>query len=178
MTGPTAKGPERSPHLPEQALRAEPMVWAWLVAIGADLLLNAGVFSGLFDQDREPGLLTDATLFARIPIAYLTVAIGVAATAWTLDRVDIRGARHGLAAGASIGLVFGATGVVWLWTAIEMTPAFVASAVVVQVAQMGSAGVVLGAVRSGLPRRQLRMRATGAALALAVTGIAIQNAIS
>lgn len=179
MTHPSATeggdgpGPATSPR----ALRVEPVFLAWLVAIGVDLFLNAGVFTGLFEQTREPGLLADDVLFARIPIAYLAVAVGVAAVAWVIDLAHVTGARRGVVTGACIGLLFGLTGIVWLWTAIEMTLPFVGAGVVVQVAQMAAAGTVLGAARSALPVRQLRSRSVAAALALAMTAIAIQNVI-
>ena len=160
-----------------QARRVGPVFWAWLVAVGVDLFFNAGVFTGLFEQSREPSLLTDEVLFARIPVAYLAVAVGTTAVAWVLDQAGITGARPGSLVGAAVGLVFGLTGVVWLWTAIDMTAAFVAAGVLVQVAQMAAAGAVLGAVRVGVPRRNLRRRSAGAALALAAAAVAIQNVI-
>jgi hypothetical protein len=160
-----------------RALRVGPVFWTWLVAVGVDLFFNAGVFAGLFEQSREPSLLADAILFARIPIAYLVVAVGVTAVAWVLDVARISGARRGVVVGATIGLVFGLTGVVWLWTAMEMTVAFVGAGVLVQVAQMAAAGTVLGAVRSGLSPRQLRWRSAGTALVLAIAAVVVQNAI-
>lgn len=163
---------------PARALRVEPVFWAWLVAVGVDLFFNAGVFTGLFEQGREPSLLADEVLFARIPVAYVVVAVGVAAVAWVVDLAQVTGARRGLITGTAMGLVFGLTGVVWLWTAIEMTLLFVGASLVVQAAQMAAAGTVLGAVRRGLPNRQLRWRSAAAALALAITAIVIQNVIS
>lgn len=165
------------PATPERALRLGPVFWAWLVAVAVDLFFNAGVFAGLFEQSREPSLLDDAVLFVRIPVGYLVVAVGVAAVAWVLDVAHITGARRGSATGAGIGLVFGLTGTVWLWTAIEMTPPFVGAALVVQTSQMAAAGAVLGAVRSGLPPRQLRWRSAGVAIGLAVVAIVTQNLI-
>jgi hypothetical protein len=83
---------------------------AWLMAIGVDLLFNAGLFSGLFDQASEPSLLPDTVLFRRIPVAYLALAVASAALAWLLDRIDRRGARAGATAGVGAGLVVAATG--------------------------------------------------------------------
>jgi hypothetical protein len=85
----------------------QPVFWAWLVAVGVDLLYNAGVFSPLFDQDREPGLLTDPDLFARIPVAYVVVALEVTGVAWAMDRSQVAGAMPGAALGAGVGLLLG-----------------------------------------------------------------------
>jgi hypothetical protein len=161
----------------ERALAAGPVLWAWLLAVGVDLLYNAGFFAPLFDQVREPGLLPDATLVQRIPIAYLVVAVGVAIVAWLIDETDNAGAGRGAVVGAATGVIFGLTGAVWLWTAIDMTLLFVLAAIVVQVSQMAAAGAVLGAVRAGVPRRVVRGRALGSALAAGIVAIVVQNVL-
>jgi hypothetical protein len=144
---------------------------------GVDLFLNAGVFTGLFEQSREPSLLADEVLSARIPVTYVVVAVGVATVAWVVDVAQIAGARRGLITGSAMGLLFGLTGLVWLWTAVEMTLLFVGAGLVVQTAQMAAAGIVLGVARRDLPARQLRWRSAAAALALAITAIVIENVI-
>lgn len=169
--GADVAGPERA------ASRPRPLLLGWLAAIGVDLFFNAGVFTPLFDQAREPGLLPDDVLFRRIPIAYLVTGFAVAALAWLLDRTRPAGPRVGMLVGGALGLLFGMTGVVWLWTAIEMTGLFVAAGVVVQIGQMAAAGAVLGAAAGRTdPRRILRMTLAG--IAIAVVGAVIaQNVL-
>lgn len=169
--GENATSPER------MALRPRAVLLGWLAAIAVDLFLNAGVFSPLFDQVREPGLLPDDVLFRRIPIAYLTVGSAVAALAWLMDRGRLAGLRSGMRAGGALGLLLGLTGVVWLWTAIEMTGLFVAAGVVVQVGQMSAAGAVLGAATGGTDQgRILRWTLAGSAIAVGAAVIA-QNVV-
>jgi hypothetical protein len=60
----------------------------------------------------------------------------------------------------------------------DCTAPFVGAALVVQTSQMAAAGAVLGAVRSGLPPRQLRWRSAGVAIGLAVVAIVTQNLIA
>lgn len=163
---------------PERAAsRPRPLLLAWLAAIAVDLLFNAGVFTPLFDQAREPGLLPDDVLFRRIPVAYLVTGLGVVALAWLLDRTRLAGARVGMLVGGGLGCLLGMTGVVWLWTAIEMTGLFVAAGVVVQIGQMAAAGAVLGAAAGRSDRRRLlRFTLAGVALAVVVAVIA-QNVL-
>lgn len=160
-----------------QALTPRSVVVAWLLAIGVDLLFNAGLFAGLFDQTREPSLLPDASLFRRIPVAYLALVTGVGGLAWLLDRTDRRGAWAGATLGALSGLVVASMGIVALWTAVNMTGLFVAVGALVQVGEMAASGAVLGAFRAGGDRRRLTRWALIIALLAAVAGIVAQNLI-
>ena len=158
-----------------RALAPRPVVVAWLMAIGVDLLFNAGLFSRLFDQVREPNLLPDAVLFRRIPVAYVGLAIAVSALAWLLDQTEWRGALSGCILGCLAGLVIVSMGIVALWTAIDMTGLFVAGGALVQVGEMAASGVVLGAFRAGGDRRLLTRRVLLFALLAAVAGIVAEN---
>lgn len=154
---------------------AEAVFWAWLVAVGVDLFYNAGVFSPLFDRSREPGLLADDELFARIPVAYLVLAVEVTALAWVLDRVPAAGVGRGALLGAVTGALLGLGGVIWLWTAIDMTAAFVGAAFVVQVSMFAAAGAVLGAAASGTSSRRLRVTCSAVLLLTVVLAVLAQN---
>lgn len=161
-----------------QAFRVRPIVVAWVLTVGVDLFFNAGLFSNLFDQDREPGLLPDPVLFRRIPVAYLALAGGVAALGWFFDRIDLRGGRPGTGVGGLFGVVVALLGVVNLWTALEITGLFVAAAVLVQIFEFGAAGAFLGAYRDDPePKRLLRAVLTAGCL-LALVGIIIQNLLN
>lgn len=151
------------------------MLVAWVVGIAVDLLLNAGVFMSLFDQEREPSLLPDAVLFRRIPVAYLALLVGVASLAWMLDRIGPSDIRRGAIAGAAWGLVLALMGVVSLWTAIEMTGIFVAAAALVAVVQFASVGAVLTAFRLGQEPGRLTRRFLLVAFLAAALAVVIQN---
>jgi hypothetical protein len=149
------------------------------MAVGVDVLFNAGLFSPLFDQNREPGLLPDAVLFRRIPVAYVALAIAVSGLAWLLDRTDRRGAWAGATAGAWAGLVVAGMGIVTLWTAIDLTGLFVAAGAVVQVGALAASGAVLGAFRAAVvDQRRLTRRTLILALLAAAAGILAQNLMS
>ena len=160
-----------------RALAMRPLLLAWLMAIGVDLLFNAGLFSRLIDQTREPSLLPDDVLFRRIPVAYLAVGVVVVCLGWLFDRTDIRGSAAGAARGALSGLVIAGMGIVTLWTAIDITGLFVAAGAFVQVCMLTAAGAVLGAFRANGDRRRLSRRVLLFALLAALAGIVAQNVL-
>lgn len=128
---------EESPKSVQRALSLGHVLVAWAVVIGVNLFFNAGLFTNLWDQAREPSLLPDAALATRIPVAYLTFLAAVIALAWLVDREDRQGAAAGAKFGVVAGAVFAAAGIIGLWTAIEMTGLFVAAGAVVFVVEMG-----------------------------------------
>jgi hypothetical protein len=140
-------------------------------------MFNAGLFSGLFDQTREPGLLPDDVLFRRIPVAYLAVGVAVVYLGWLSDRADIRGAAAGAVFGAISGLVVASVGIVTMWTAIDMTGLFVAAGALVQVSMLIAAGAVLGAYRADGDHRRLTQRVLLFAFLAALAGIVAQNVL-
>jgi hypothetical protein len=133
------------------------VVTSWILVIGIGLFFNAGLFRRLFDQESEPGLLPDEILFRRVPVAYLVLLVGVTALAWVIDRTGPQNLRHGVVLGAIAGVVFAAMGVVYLWTAIDMTGVFVVAGALVLVVEFASAGWTLAGFRSiGDPVRLTR----------------------
>ena len=153
------------------------VVVAWLVAVGVDLLFNAGVFAPLFEQAREPSLLTDEELFRRVPVAYIALFAGVAALAWLLDRLTTRGMAAGMVVGATAGVVTAALGVVSLWTAVDLTAVFVLAAIVVQIGQFAAAGAVLGGHQRTRSRRRFTVLCLAGALLMVVGAIVTQNVV-
>lgn len=158
-------------------MRPSLVLTAWVVVLGVDLFFNAGLFSALFDQTREPNLLPDDALFRRIPAAYLVFLVVVAALAWLVDRLGLRTAREGAALGSATGLVVGLIGGVGMWTVIDMTGLFVLSVLVVFVAEYAAAGAVLGAAAGADDASPVRRRAVLAAVGAAMLGIVLQNVL-
>lgn len=157
--------------------RPGPIGLAWLLGVGVDLFFNAGVFTGLFDQSREPSLLADEALFRRIPIAYLALAVGMLGLAWLVERLGIDRPLTGTAVGGMVGLMFALMGVVNLWTAVELTGLFVAGAVLVQVTQFAVAGSLLERYKGRVETKGLARGAIASFLALVAAGVVAQNLI-
>lgn len=158
-----------------RALAIRPVLTAWVLTVGVDLFFNAGVFGPLFDREREPSLLSDEQLFRRIPMAYLVLLAGVTALAWIIDSTDVVDVRRGIGVGVLTGVTFSLMGLVFLWTAVEMTGVFVAAGSLVVIVEFASAGWVLSAFRTGLDAARLTRRVLLIALLSAIAGIVIQN---
>jgi hypothetical protein len=158
-----------------RAFAVRPVGAAWLLAVAIDLFFNAGVFRWLFDQGRELNLLPDDVLFRRIPVAYLVLLTGVTGLAWLIDRVTPGDILHGLVVGAVVGALFALMGIVYLWTAIDMTGRFVAAGSLVGVVQFSTSGGVLTAFRTTNRSGSLIRRILGSALGLAIVAVVIQN---
>lgn len=168
-------GDQSSTKMADRAFAIRPVLTTWALTVGVDLFFNAGVFMPLFDQEREPSLLPDEQLFRRIPVAYLALLAGVTSLAWIIDRIDIANVRHGVMVGTLAGVVFSLMGVIYLWTAIEMTAWFVAAGSLVVIVEFASAGWALSAFRRGPDTAPPTSRILLIALLAAVVGIVIQN---
>lgn len=144
---------------------------AWLTTVGVDLFFNAGVFAPLFEQTREPALLSDGTLARRIPVAFVVLAATVTALAWLLDATGTSGWRS-IRVGAAMGLLLGLAGPVAMWTALNVTGLFVAAGVVATTAEGAAAAVVLTSRRSGAA---LRIRVAVTFVLLAGLGQIVAN---
>ncbi len=155
--------------------RPRPLALSWLLAVGVDLFFNAGLFSGLFDQRREPSLLADEILFRRIPVAYLALALGVTALSWLVGELRLSRGSQGAVFGGLVGATFAVMGTVNLWTAVELTGVFVAGAALVQTAQFAVAGSFLAAYRGSEATGRLSRRAIVLALLLSAGGVLAQN---
>ena len=142
--------------------------------MGVDLFFNAGLFAPVWDQAREPSLLSDELLFRRIPFGYLVLGLMVIALAWVLNRTGDTGIRAART-GAVVGLVFGVFAMVGLWTALDISGWFVAAGVVVFTTECVAAALVLTSARSG---RHLAARVIGAFLVLFVAGQVIANVMA
>ncbi|MDH4307531.1 MAG: hypothetical protein OEX04_08620 [Acidimicrobiia bacterium] len=152
-------------------LTAGRIALAWLVVIGVDLFFNAGLFAGLFDQDKEPSLLPDDLLFRRIPAAYLALGVGVVALAWMLDKTGSTG-RHALLRSAGSGATVGILGLGALWTALDISGLFVVAGIGVLIVQATTAG---GILVSNASRRQRLVRGLLTFVILAVLGQVAAN---
>lgn len=153
------------------ALRPTRVALAWLAAVAVDLFLNAGLLSPLLEQSREPSLLADDALVRRIPVAFALLALAVTALAWLLERTGLHG-RRAVALGGIAGVVLGLVGVGGLWTAVDITGAFVAGGVVVAGAEGGVAAAVL---TSRWSRGRLTLVVVSSFVLLALTGQVAAN---
>jgi hypothetical protein len=159
----------------ERAHRVDPVRvgLAWLIAVGVDLLLNAGLFARILDPSREPALLTERQLALRIPFAYAALALGVACLAWILALSHTERWKA-VRFAAIVGFVVGVLGVGSLWTAIDITGAFVATGILTTGAEATASAVVLTSPRSNA---SLSWRIGAGFFILAGAGVILSNVL-
>jgi len=151
---------------------------AWLVSLGFDVFLHAGVLAALYARP-SPFLLPADTAFRRIPLGYGSFLVLTAALYWLFRRLGVRDWFAGL----RLGLVTGLT--VWgAWTLGLYSISVAEGDLLVgwwlgQGAELGLAGAFLGAAASGMERRRYVVKAAwvfgllvAATVALQVAGLA------
>jgi hypothetical protein len=131
---------------------------AWLVSLGFDVFLHAGVLATLYARP-SPFLLPADAAFRRIPMGYASFLLLTAALYWLFRQVGVRDWFAGL----RLGLVTGLT--VWgAWTLGLYSISVAEGDLLVgwwlgQGAEMGLAGAFLGAAASGMTRRRYLTKA-------------------
>ena len=92
---------------------------ALIANIGLDFLLNAGVLARVVDW-RQPGLLSPAQMFQRIPIGYLSFLLTTILLVWLMSRMQIRDFHAGLVFGIKFGALSGAAGFLALLSILDI----------------------------------------------------------
>jgi len=150
---------------------------AWVSMLGSDILLHAGILHRQY-LGGHPFLLTPERAFQLIPLGYASFLIVAVLLVWLSDRIGVTGAK----AGAKFGLILG--GAIWASTvaglaSITTAPLpLLAGWFVGQTLEIGVAGAVVGAARSGTGRGRIWAVVVGwCALALAIT-VVLQNTVA
>jgi hypothetical protein len=147
---------------------------AWVVMIGVDLFLHAGLLAPLYDWD-SPFLLTPLEAFVRIPAGYLAFAILAAGLVWLLPRLAVEGAKRGALAGGSIGAVGWGALLLGIWSISSADAVLLAAWWLGQTASMAAAGMMTGAAIAGAGLRRLSVAAGSALVLGAVTAVLLQS---
>ena len=147
----------------------------WLAMLGADFLLNAGLFAGLY-RDAGGFVLPAAEAFRRIPLGYLAflvVAFGVVELA---HRLGAGGLRAGFRLGVVLGGIVGAVWALALYSIATLPPALAAGFAVTWFALLVVASTVAAAGLSRARVGGLALRVAGFDVACLVTVVALQSA--
>jgi hypothetical protein len=147
---------------------------AWMLSLGFDVFLHAGLLARLYGEP-SPFLLSAEEAFRRIPLGYLAFLALTLALYWLLHRLGIRGAiaglRHGVAAGAVVWGAF-AVGLYSISTAsIPLLAGWWAG----QTAELGLVGAVLGAAANGVALKRIWVAVAGAVVACIAGTIVLQS---
>lgn len=127
---------------------------AWLLSLGFDVFLHAGLLAHLYAVP-SPFLLDAPAAFRRIPLGYLAFLVLTVALYWLLSRLHVRGALAGCRYGAAAGAVVWGAFVVGLYSISTAGIFLLAGWWVGQTVELGLSGAVLGAFLAGARLRRI-----------------------
>ena len=146
----------------------------WLAMVGADFVLNAGLFAAIY-MDGGSFMLAPLEAFGRIPFGYLALLILAAGvTALTL-RLGIARTADGIRLGSVSGATLGASWGLGLYSIATISPT---QAVGLAAVWLGLLTVAGGVAATGLRRASLgglALRVAAADVLGAVAVIALQS---
>jgi len=146
---------------------------AFVLSVGFDLLLHAGLLARLY-VEPTPFLLAPEDAFRRIPLGYLAFLVLTAALCWLMRRLGVRDARAGLRLGAGAGATVWGAFAVGLYSISTSPLALLLGWWIGQALELGLAGAVLGAAAGGTPVRTLWKRVLVAVVICIAATVALQ----
>ena len=147
---------------------------AWLLSLGVDMLLHAGLLASCY-RTPTPFLLDADAAFRRIPLGYAAFLVLTFGLAWLVHRLDVRGAWRGLRLGlATGGLVWGALAL-GLYSITTAPAALLVGWWLGQGIELGLAGAVLASAAAGTPLRRLFLRVGVAVVVCILLTVALQT---
>lgn len=147
---------------------------AWLLSLGVDLFLHAGLLARLYTM-TTPFLLEAGEAFRRIPLGYLAFLLMTWSLAWAIERLDIRGGGAGFRFGLIAGVVIWGALALGLYSVSTAPVALLLGWWIGQALELGLAGAVVGAGLAGTPRRRLLGRVLLVVLLLVVATVVLQS---
>jgi hypothetical protein len=148
---------------------------AWLLSLGFDLFLHAGLLARLYARP-SPFLLPAEDAFRRIPLGYAAFLVLTVALFWLYRRLNVRGALNGFRMGLFAGLVLWGAWSLGLYSVSVAEADLLLGWWVGQGVELALAGAVLGAVAGGVSRRVLMLKVGGAWVLLVSAAILLQVA--
>jgi hypothetical protein len=142
-------GPEE--HLP-LSRRIALILLSWLAMIGFDLILHAGLLSGIYRQP-SPFLLPPERAFILIPVGYLSFLLLAILLVWLIGGLNVQGWRRGAVFGLVIGSLIWGSMVLGLLSVSTAPPTLMLGWFLGQSIELGVGGAVAG---SGLEGQRLR----------------------
>lgn len=152
---------------------AEAVAAAWLLSLGFDLFLHAGLLAHLYARP-SPFLLPAEDAFRRIPLGYATFLALTVSLWWLFSRLDVRGALTGFRLGIGVGLSLWGAWSLGLYSVSVAEGDLLVGWWLGQGVEMGLAGAVLGAAAAGIRRRTLWVKVGAAWLLLAAVTVLLQ----
>jgi len=121
---------------------------SWLVMVGVDFFLHAGLLAPLYDWE-SPFLLRPDVAFARISIGYLGFLLLAIGLAWLLTRLEVGRGRDGALIAGAVGAVVWGSLVLGLWSISTADAALLVGWWVGQTVELAVGGHVIGSLLGG-----------------------------
>jgi hypothetical protein len=125
--------------------------------LAVDFFLHGGLLAPLYDWDSS-FLLRPEEAFLRIPIAYLGLLALAVGLAVLLARLGVGNARDGAMVAAGVGAVGWGAMLLGLWSISTADAPLLVAWWASQTAELGVAGLVVGSMLGGAPRRRVASR--------------------
>ncbi len=166
-----AQKPETETQIPRVV---STILAAWLLAIGFDFMLHAGVLAQLYTRS-SPFLLEPAEAFRRIPAGYSAFLLLTAALYWLFVRLDIGNWFDGLRIGLVCGLVIWGAAVLGLYSISTASPELLLGWWVGQGFELALSGSVIGSSRGGASLKSIWLKVAAAIVVLGVATVILQT---
>jgi hypothetical protein len=153
---------------------ASAVLAAWVLSLGVDVFLHAGVLGGMYVRESA-FLLPPEIAFRRIPAGYATFLLLTVGLWWLYERLDVRGWLAGLRLGTALGLFTWGALVLGLWSISTAPDSLLLGWWAGQGIEMGLAGAVLGSARAGTPPGRIWLRVTIAVVVLFAAVVTLQT---
>ncbi len=147
---------------------------AWVLSIGVDFLLHAGLLASLY-VETSPFLLPADVALRRVPLGYLSFLVLTLGLYWLFRRLGIRGMVSGLRYGACVGLVVWGALAIGLYSISTARLPLLVAWWIGQAIELGLAGGILGAAATGASLRRIWMLVGLIALGCFVGTVVLQN---
>lgn len=148
---------------------------AWLVSVGFDFFLHAGLLAKLYSEPH-PFLLGPTDAVARIPLGYGAFLVLTVALYWSVRRLDARGAIAGVRLGLTAGAVVWGALVLGLYSISTAPLSLLVGWWFGQSVELALAGGVLGAAAGGASTKRIWALVACGIIALLLGTIAMQTA--
>lgn len=147
---------------------------AWLIMIGFDFLLHAGLLASVY-REPHPFLLPMEQAFRLIPVGYVSFLLLAVLLMWLMHRLDVRTGMDGFRLGLTIGVLAWGSFCLGLYSISPAPPVLLMGWFVGQSIEMGLGGLVIGTGRSRDRIGGLTGLVVLAILLLLVLGVVLQN---
>jgi hypothetical protein len=168
---------ELAEEAPTRARVVVAVLLVWVLIIGVDFFLHAGVLAWAWTMP-SPFLLRAEDLAIRIPLGYTAFLLTALLVVWLVYRLQIRRPVAGLWFGMKLGGLVALAGAFGLLSISTITLLLAAVWVIAQTAYVMAAGYLAAAVLTTSRLRPLVVKTAAVTGGLVICGIIAQNVIA